>query len=87
MFGSTWLKDMFERAVSTFAQSAIGFYILAGPGDLFNVTVLEGAAAAGLIAGLSVVKSALAANVGQEGSASLSPDLKTVDVTNPNEGA
>lgn len=80
MFGSTWLKDTFERALATFAEAAIGVWILAGPADVFNVTVLEGAGAAGLIAGLAVVKAALAGHVGQKNSASLSPDLKTVDV-------
>lgn len=78
VFTSTWFKDMAERAVATFAEAALGFYILAGPGDVFNASVAEGAAAAGVIAGLAVVKAALAAKVGTN-SASLNPDLKTVD--------
>ena len=78
MFTSTWFKDMAERALATFAEAALGFWILAGPGDVFNLDVAEGAAAAGLIAGLAVVKAALAAKVGTS-SASLNPDLKTVD--------
>lgn len=80
MFSRVWFKDTLERVTVTFAESAIGVWLLAGPGDVFNVTVLEGAGAAGVIAALAVVKAALAAGVGQRGSASLSPDLTTVEV-------
>jgi hypothetical protein len=75
VFESRWLRDTSERALATFAQAALGVWILAGPGDVFNVTVLEGAGAAGLIAALSVVKSALASKVGNPDSASLDKSL------------
>lgn len=80
MFSRVWFKDTLERVIVTFAEAAIGIWILAGPGDVFNVSTLEGAGAAGVIAGLAVLKAALAAGVGQKGSASLSPDLLTVEV-------
>lgn len=79
MFSRTWLKDTIERTVATFAEAAIGVWILAGPADVFEITVLEGAASAGVIAGLAVVKAAIASKVGND-DASLSPDLKVVDV-------
>lgn len=78
-YSSTWFKDSLERVIVTFIQAAIGVWILSGPADVFNVTVLEGAASAGLIAALSAVKAILAANVGTPGSASLNPDLAVVD--------
>lgn len=77
-FTSTWAKDTFERALATAAEAALGIWILAGPADVFNIDVAEGAAAAGVIAALAVVKAALASKVGTNG-ASLNPDLKTVD--------
>lgn len=75
MFASKWLKDTAERALATFAEAALGVWILAGPGDVLSVTVLEGAGAAGLIAALAVVKAALASKVGREDSASLNPEV------------
>jgi hypothetical protein len=80
MFSRVWFKDTIERVVVTFAEAAIGIWILAGPGDVFAVSTLEGAGAAGVIAALAAVKAALAAGVGQKGSASLSPDIATVEV-------
>ena len=78
MFTSTWAKDMFERVLATAAEAALGIWILAGPADVFHIEVAEGAAAAGVIAGLAVIKAALASKLGTS-SASLNPDLKTVD--------
>lgn len=82
MLNSTWWKDTLERTLATFAEAAIGVWILAGPADVFNVTVLEGTASAGVIAGLAVVKAAIAAHVGHQG-ASLAPDLATVELPPP----
>lgn len=78
MFSATWVKDVFERSIATFAEAAIGLYILAGPADVFNLDTSEGALAAGVIAALAVVKGAIASKLGTN-SASLNPDLQTVD--------
>lgn len=71
MFSASWFKDMAERAVSTAAEAALGIWILAGPANVFSVSAAHGAAAAAAIAGLSVVKSALASKVGDPNSASI----------------
>lgn len=84
MYTKTWFKDVAERALATFVESALGLWILSGPGDLFNLDLAEGAAAAGLIAAAAVVKGAIAAGVGDKQSASLNPTLKVVD-TNPSK--
>lgn len=68
-----WFKDMAERALATAAEAAIGLWILAGPANLFTVSAAQGAASAGAIAGLSVVKSMLATMVGDPNSASALP--------------
>jgi Putative lactococcus lactis phage r1t holin len=83
MFTSVWLRDTVERAVATFAEAALGVWILAGPGDLFNVDLAEGAAAAGAIAGLAVVKAAIASKIGSGTNASLDPTLVTAEVVTP----
>lgn len=79
MFSSVWFRDTAERALATFAEAALGVWILAGPGDLFNLDLAEGAAAAGIIAGLAVVKAAIASKIGS-GNASLDPNLVTAEV-------
>lgn len=84
-FTSTWFRDTFERAVATYVEAALGVWILAGPADVFNLSVAEGAAASGVIAGLAVVKGALAGYIGKNG-ASLDPEIKAVVVPDPNAG-
>ncbi len=83
MFSRTWVVDCAERALATAAEAALGIYVLAGPGDLFSISLAEGAAASGVIAGLAVIKGALATKVGDSTGASLAPDLVVVDTTNP----
>lgn len=75
MFKSRWFKDTAERALATFAEAALGIWVLAGPGNVFSVDVAEGAAAAGVIAALAVVKAALASKIGNPDSASLDKSL------------
>jgi hypothetical protein len=83
MFNRVWFKDTFERALATFAEAALGVWILADGLDVFHVDVAEGAASAGLIAGLAVIKGALAAKIGSATSASLDPSLATVEINPP----
>lgn len=80
MFSKTWIKDTTERVVATFAEAALGLWILTGPGDLFSIDAAEGAAAAGVIAAAAVLKAAVAAKIGNKDSASLDPSLVTVEV-------
>lgn len=86
MFTRTWAKDSLERILATFAESALGFWIVAGPGDLFSISVAEGAAASGVIAGMAVLKTALAGKLGHASSASLDPKLATVELDAPLPG-
>jgi hypothetical protein len=83
MFNRAWFVDTAERVLVTFAESAIGVWVLAGPGDLFSLDVAEGAAAAGLIAGLSLLKSILAAGIGNKDSASLAASVPPPVAENP----
>ena len=71
MFTKAWFVDVSERALATFVESAVGIWILAGPASLFTISSAKGAAAAGVIAGLAVVKGAIATKVGDKDSASL----------------
>lgn len=71
MFTKKWLIDTSERVVSTFAEAALGIWIAAGATDLFSVSTAKGAAAAGIIAAASLVKSILAGTIGNKDSASL----------------
>lgn len=80
MYTKTWVKDTVERVLATFAEAALGLWVLAGPADLFNLDAAKGAIAAGVIAGVAVLKAALAAKVGNKDSASLDPNLVTVEV-------
>jgi hypothetical protein len=75
VFEKRFLKDVAERSASTFIQAALGIWILAGPADVFSVSVAEGAVSAGLIAALSVLKGALASKIGNPDSASLDKSL------------
>lgn len=79
MYTSTWVKDTAERVLATFAEAALGLWILAGPADVFHMSTAHGAAAAGLIAGAAVLKAAVASKVGNPSSASLNPDLAVVE--------
>ena len=63
-----WAKDCAERALATYVQAALGL-IIASPG--LNIDTVEACLVAAIPAALSVVKSALAAFVGDKGTASL----------------
>jgi hypothetical protein len=56
MFGKSFWVNLFERAVSTFAQSAVGVLSVASLG-LLHVNWLDVVSVAGLAAVLSVLKS------------------------------
>lgn len=60
MFNRVWLKDCAERAVATAAQT---FLALVLAGSLTDVATLKAAGVAAVAAGLSVVKSMLAARI------------------------
>ncbi len=76
MFSKPFLRDVAERAVSTYVQAFIGL-LIAGT-FVLNIGSVTAAAVAALPAALSVVKSALASRVGDAGSASLDPAVVVV---------
>lgn len=55
MFGKSFWVNLFERAVSTFAQAAVGV-LSAGSLGLFHVNWMDVVSVAGLAALLSVLK-------------------------------
>jgi hypothetical protein len=57
MFTRPFLRDLAERAISTYLQAFAGLLIAAG---VVDATTLEAAAVAAIPAALSVVKSVLA---------------------------
>lgn len=79
MFSKKWFADTVERALATFAEAALGLYVLAGPGDVLSLDLAKGAAAAGVIAAAAVVKAAIASKVGDPDSASLASSAEAVD--------
>lgn len=71
---SKFWKDTFERAVKTFAQSAVA--IMALSTTLFDVSWVNAAGTAGLAALVSILTSVSSAGVGSSESASLVVDTK-----------
>ncbi|AXH67262.1 metallophosphoesterase [Streptomyces phage Wofford] len=71
---SKFWKDSFERAVKTFAQSAVA--IMAVSTSLFDVSWMQAAGTAGLAALVSLLTSIGSAGVGSSESASLVVDTK-----------
>lgn len=69
MFSKEFWLDCLERAASTYVQALIGF-LVAGA-TAINIDTLEAAALAAIPAALSVLKSAIATQVGDPNSASL----------------
>ncbi len=70
MFTLPYLRDVLERAISTAAQSLLAVWSV----GVFDVVDLDWRAAAGVASGaalLSILKSLVAANVGDPGTASL----------------
>ena len=59
-FNKVWFRDTAERAIATAVQT---FLALVLAGSLTDVATMKAAAVAAVAAGLSVVKSALAARV------------------------
>jgi uncharacterized membrane protein YjjP (DUF1212 family) len=80
VFTKTWLKDAGERVVATFVEGFAGLWVLQGATDSFNFDFAKKAAAAGVIAAAALIKSLIAAKLGNKDSASLNPDLAVVDV-------
>ena len=62
MFNTTWLRDTFERTVSTYLQAFVGLVLAAGVTS-FDVGTVKAAAVAAVPAALAVIKAALAARV------------------------
>ena len=58
MFTATWFKDTAERALKSFVQAFVSVLIVSGAYDL---DALKAATIAGITAGLTVVKSVIAA--------------------------
>lgn len=58
-----WLIDAAERTAATYVQAFVGL-LIAGWGDVLDVSTLRAAAIAAIPAGLAVLKSALARRVG-----------------------
>ncbi|QGH74316.1 holin [Streptomyces phage Spilled] len=71
---SKFWKDAFERAVKTFAQSAVA--IMAVSTSLFDVSWVQAAGTAGLAAVVSLLTSIGSAGVGSSESPSLVVDTK-----------
>lgn len=71
----TYAKDLAERVVATFVVTVLGVILAAGPGDMFNVTLLQAAATAGLAAVGSLLKGLAARYVGDRNSASTAPGV------------
>lgn len=71
---SVYVKDVFERAVTTFVQFLVGILAVDGVTP-FNVDWKAAALGAGAAAVASVVKSLAAKFVGNNESASLSPSV------------
>lgn len=69
MFSKKFILDVVERAASTYVQALAGF-LIAGA-TAINVDTVEAAALAAIPAALSVLKSALASQIGDPESASL----------------
>jgi len=55
-----WLVDTGERTAATFAQTFVGLMIITAGTDWFNLSALRAAGAGALVAGLTVIKSAIA---------------------------
>lgn len=68
--------DIAERAAMTAAQAFLAV-ILANAAGMTDVATVRAAALAGLAAGLSVIKGALASRLGEPGTAALLPAGRT----------
>lgn len=77
MFTKVWLRDVSERVI---ASSVLAFVSLLAVGTTINISTVQAAWAAALIGGASAIKGAVAALIGQKGSASLDPGLAVVEV-------
>ena len=77
MFSRTFLRDLLERSVSTFAEAFGAYLLAAGTTDVIHLNWVGAASTAGFATLLAVLK-ALAAGrfVGDPKSASLDPEQK-----------
>lgn len=80
MFSKVWLRDVGERTLATFLLAFLGLFIAA---DRIDISTAQAAWTAGLVAGLAVIKGALATLIGDKDSASLDPAMHAVVVKNP----
>ncbi len=79
MLNKTFLRDVAERAVSTYLQAFVGL-LIAGTFTL-NIDSVKAAGIAAIPAALSVLKSALASRIGDKDSASLDPTIGVVPIS------
>jgi hypothetical protein len=70
---AVWLRDTAERALFTFVEAFLGLYVAAGVAD-FSIENAQTAAAAGIAAAASFLKSSIGRLLGN-GSASLDPTV------------
>ena len=83
---TVWLKDTFERAASAFVLAFIALVPLDSITDL-NISNGKAALSAGVLAGLVVIKSAIASRLGNRSSGSVIPDLPADQVVaDPKQG-
>lgn len=76
--GTTYLRDLVERILSTFVQAFLGGLVAGNWFDVAHIrdlSVVETAGVAGLIAVLSLIKGLVAKFVADRDSASLAPGV------------
>lgn len=80
-----WWKDALERLAWTALQGALSIPILEGLGwvELGDQTVWKAAAAGGIVAALSFVKSLAASRIGGDGTAQLGATTYSYTETGP----
>ena len=76
MFSLKFWVDLAERALATFVQAFVAALLVVPGADLTDGGLLRTAAAGGIAAGLSAVKSVLASRVGDRDSAALLPAVE-----------
>ena len=77
-FSMEWLVDTLERAAATYVQSLLALLIVT---DITNIDAVKAALISVIPAALSVIKSAIATQIGSPDSASLVPSVGEPTVT------
>lgn len=73
-----YVKDLFERVASTFVQAFLGALVAGGWFDIGAITdlsILQKAGVAGIVAVLAVIKGLVAKFIADRNSASLAPGV------------